>query len=66
MSLAKKVWKMIRKNIRLLHDQIDFTLKWNWFRIKCLEPMRSILPSGCVLRAKAYAQLYQYYIKNNG
>jgi len=34
--------------------------------IKSLELMRSMLPFGCVLRAKAYAQLYQYYIKNNG
>ena len=33
---------------------------------KCVELMRSMLPSGCVVRDKAYAQLYQQYIKNNG
>jgi len=33
---------------------------------KCLELLRSVLPSGCVMRDKAYAQLYQQYIKNYG
>jgi hypothetical protein len=33
---------------------------------KCVELMRSMLPSGCVVQDKAHAQLYQQYIKNNG
>ncbi len=32
---------------------------------KCVELMRSMLPSGCVVRDKTYAQLYQQHIKNN-
>jgi 2,4-dienoyl-CoA reductase-like NADH-dependent reductase (Old Yellow Enzyme family) len=32
---------------------------------KCVELMRSMLPSGCVVRDKVYKQLYQQHIKKN-
>ena len=32
---------------------------------KCVELMRSTLPSGCVVRDKVYKQIYKQHIKNN-